>query len=150
MPIWTSIVLISFLAFWFAVFVFMITRGDARKDSNLHAEFKDRFLHEFEHVAHQGTAKIRTTKSNGGISFLLCFGIPSSFLLLDKSFPLAQSPNGKCCKKKLRSVSSYRYFTRDKSELSWTVTSSAKRTFRYHLGSAAFGSLIIAIVQVIT
>jgi len=41
------------------------------------------------------------------------------------------------------------YFTRDKSTLRLTVLRSTYRTLRYHIGSLAFGSLIIAIIQFI-
>lgn len=42
------------------------------------------------------------------------------------------------------------YFTRDKWKVgSWTVTSSVWQVVRYHAGTAAFGSLLIAIVQLI-
>ncbi|XP_063713972.1 choline transporter-like protein 1 [Symsagittifera roscoffensis] len=40
------------------------------------------------------------------------------------------------------------YFTRDKTKLGWfPVLASFYRTVRYHLGTLAFGSLIIAIIQ---
>ena len=42
------------------------------------------------------------------------------------------------------------YFTRDKSSIgNATVFSSMRRSFRYHAGTAAFGSLIIAIIKTI-
>jgi choline transporter-like protein 2/4/5 len=42
------------------------------------------------------------------------------------------------------------YFTRDKSSIgNTTVISSMRRSFRYHAGTAAFGSLIIAIIKTI-
>jgi choline transporter-like protein 2/4/5 len=42
------------------------------------------------------------------------------------------------------------YFTRDKSKIGNTTVFAAIRTsFRYHMGSAAFGSLIIAIIKTI-
>jgi len=42
------------------------------------------------------------------------------------------------------------YFTRDKSTTgNLTVLSSIHKAFRYHMGSAAFGSLIIAIIKTI-
>ncbi|CAL4060761.1 unnamed protein product, partial [Meganyctiphanes norvegica] len=41
------------------------------------------------------------------------------------------------------------YFTRDKGNLSWPILTSSKRLVRYHLGSVALGSLIIAIVKFI-
>ena len=41
------------------------------------------------------------------------------------------------------------YFTRDKSQLSLPIASSFWRLCRYHLGSVAFGSFIIALVQLI-
>lgn len=42
------------------------------------------------------------------------------------------------------------YFTRDKSTIgNSTVVSSIHKAFRYHMGSAAFGSLIIAIIKTI-
>ena len=42
------------------------------------------------------------------------------------------------------------YFTRNKATIgSWTVISSVRATAWYHLGTAAFGSLLIAIVQII-
>ena len=42
------------------------------------------------------------------------------------------------------------YFTRDKSSIgNTTVVSSMRRSFRYHAGTAAFGSLIIAIIKTI-
>jgi len=43
------------------------------------------------------------------------------------------------------------YFTRDKSKLGWfPILASFYRAVRYHLGTLAFGSLIIAIIQFIT
>ncbi|XP_066901470.1 choline transporter-like protein 1 [Halyomorpha halys] len=39
------------------------------------------------------------------------------------------------------------FFTRDKSELSHPIKTSTKRLIKYHLGSVAFGSLLIALVQ---
>ncbi|CAG0879319.1 unnamed protein product [Cyprideis torosa] len=41
------------------------------------------------------------------------------------------------------------YFTRDKNKLGWPVIASFYRLVRFHLGSVAFGSLIIAIIQFI-
>ncbi|KAK8389681.1 hypothetical protein O3P69_008989 [Scylla paramamosain] len=41
------------------------------------------------------------------------------------------------------------YFTRNKKLLGWPILTSMKRLFRYHLGSVAFGSLLIAIVKFI-
>lgn len=42
------------------------------------------------------------------------------------------------------------YFSRDKSQCgNTTVISAIKMTFRYHLGTAAFGSLVIAIIKTI-
>ncbi|CAG7729077.1 unnamed protein product [Allacma fusca] len=41
------------------------------------------------------------------------------------------------------------FFTRDKSHLGFPLLTSAKNLLRYHLGSVAFGSLIIAIVKFI-
>ncbi|XP_071117793.1 choline transporter-like protein 1 [Haliotis cracherodii] len=41
------------------------------------------------------------------------------------------------------------YFTRDKSNLGWPIALSISRLVRYHLGSVAIGSLIIAIVKFI-
>lgn len=42
------------------------------------------------------------------------------------------------------------YFSRDKGKVgSLTVLKSVKRSFRYHLGTAAFGALIIAIIKTI-
>jgi hypothetical protein len=41
------------------------------------------------------------------------------------------------------------YFTRDKSELKWTVIGSVWRTIRFSLGSLLFGALIIAIIKMI-
>ncbi|XP_063413197.1 choline transporter-like protein 1 isoform X1 [Mytilus trossulus] len=39
------------------------------------------------------------------------------------------------------------FFKRDKSQLGWPVLASIKRLIRYHLGSVAFGSFIIALVR---
>ncbi|XP_014662558.1 PREDICTED: choline transporter-like protein 1 [Priapulus caudatus] len=39
------------------------------------------------------------------------------------------------------------FFTRDKSKLGCPIAASTCRLIRYHLGSVAFGSLIIALVQ---
>lgn len=48
------------------------------------------------------------------------------------------------------SVSSW-YFARNKNHVgSLTVVSSVGKTFFYHIGTAAFGGLIVAIVEVIT
>jgi hypothetical protein len=41
------------------------------------------------------------------------------------------------------------YFTRDKTTLHLTVFESIWRVIRYHLGTVAFGSFIIALVQMI-
>ncbi|XP_045102884.1 choline transporter-like protein 1 [Portunus trituberculatus] len=41
------------------------------------------------------------------------------------------------------------YFTRNKKLLGWPILTSVKRLFRYHMGSVAFGSLLIAIVKFI-
>ncbi|XP_050737669.1 choline transporter-like protein 1 isoform X2 [Eriocheir sinensis] len=41
------------------------------------------------------------------------------------------------------------YFTRDKKMLGWPILTATKRLYRYHLGSVAFGSLLIAIVKFI-
>lgn len=39
------------------------------------------------------------------------------------------------------------YFASDKSSLGWPIAASIKNAFRYHLGTLAFGALIIALVQ---
>jgi hypothetical protein len=39
------------------------------------------------------------------------------------------------------------YFARDKTKLSHSLSRSIGRTITYHLGSAALGSLLIAIIQ---
>ncbi|XP_071543360.1 choline transporter-like protein 1 isoform X2 [Panulirus ornatus] len=41
------------------------------------------------------------------------------------------------------------YFTRNKKQLGWPISTAMKRLYRYHLGSVAIGSLIIAIVKFI-
>ncbi|XP_064605930.1 choline transporter-like protein 1 [Liolophura sinensis] len=41
------------------------------------------------------------------------------------------------------------YFNREKRSLGWPIYASTWRLFRYHLGSVAFGSLIIAIIRFI-
>jgi hypothetical protein len=41
------------------------------------------------------------------------------------------------------------YYTHDKKGVQWYLTGAMKTTLRYHLGSAAFGALIIAVVQMI-
>lgn len=41
----------------------------------------------------------------------------------------------------------YSYIHRDKSELESPIANSFGRLFRYHLGTAAFGSLLVASVQ---
>ncbi|XP_041359407.1 choline transporter-like protein 1 isoform X2 [Gigantopelta aegis] len=41
------------------------------------------------------------------------------------------------------------FFTRNKNELSWPIAVSIKRLIRYHLGSVALGSLLVAIVSLI-
>lgn len=41
------------------------------------------------------------------------------------------------------------YFTRNKSKLNFPIISSFGHLIRYHLGSICFGSLIIAIIQLI-
>ncbi|XP_044756952.1 choline transporter-like protein 1 [Coccinella septempunctata] len=45
-------------------------------------------------------------------------------------------------------VSSW-YFTRDKTRLGWPIYRSIQNLIRYHLGSVALGSLVIAVVQFI-
>merc|ERR1712227_1062690 len=41
------------------------------------------------------------------------------------------------------------YFTRDKSDLKLPILGSFKRLVIYHLGTVAFGSFIIALVQLV-
>ncbi|XP_037801220.1 choline transporter-like protein 1 [Penaeus monodon] len=41
------------------------------------------------------------------------------------------------------------YFTRNKNKLGWPILTSMKRMYRYHLGSIALGSLIIALVKLV-
>lgn len=41
------------------------------------------------------------------------------------------------------------YFTRNKNQLGWPILTSMKRMYRYHLGSIALGSLIIALVKLV-
>eukprot|EP00045_Choanoeca_perplexa_P009111 m.85985 g.85985 ORF g.85985 m.85985 type:complete len:648 (+) comp14756_c0_seq1:48-1991(+) len=121
MPIWTNTILVAYVAFWLAVYAYMITRGDAAKDINGHAVFQD------------------SEDSNYRQQYwylILALFWNTQFILAFAQLTTAGA------------VVSW-YFTRNKSDLSWVVTSSAKRGFRYHLGSVAFGSLIIAIIQLI-
>eukprot|EP00730_Choanoeca_flexa_P015721 TRINITY_DN7282_c1_g2_i2.p1 TRINITY_DN7282_c1_g2~~TRINITY_DN7282_c1_g2_i2.p1 ORF type:complete len:670 (+),score=191.83 TRINITY_DN7282_c1_g2_i2:67-2010(+) len=121
MPVWTNLVLIGYVAVWLVVYVYMITRGDAMINADKHAEFQDS---EDSRYRQQWWYLILALFWN------------TQFILAFSQLVVA----GAICSW---------YFNRDKSELSWTVTKSAKRGVRYHMGSVAFGSLIIAIIQII-
>jgi hypothetical protein len=42
MPFITNFCLVAYVAFWLLIFAYMLTRGDAVKDADLHANFQDR------------------------------------------------------------------------------------------------------------
>jgi hypothetical protein len=99
----------------------MLTRGDAIKDSNQHAVFQDSEDSNYEKQ-----------------TWYLIFA-----LFWNTQFIVA------CGQIIVAGMIATWYFTRNKSDLDHVMIGSVGRLLRYHLGSAAFGSLIIAIIQFI-
>jgi len=118
-PFFTYAILIAFLAYWVVVYAFMITTGEAVEDVNGHARFRD------------------SEESN----FTEMFWYHLFGLFWGSQFILA------CAQLAMAGAIATWYFTRDRKTLSFTFLKSVWRVIRYHLGTAAFGSLIIAFVQ---
>jgi hypothetical protein len=112
--------LIIFLAYWIVVYAYMVTSGKAVEDGEGHARFND----------------------SGESNFTEMFWYHLFGLFWGSQFILA------CAQMAMAGAIATWYFTRDKGELSFVLFGSIWRVIRYHLGTAAFGSLIVAFVQV--
>lgn len=120
-PLYTYAVLVLFGAAWIVVYCYMITGGPAQEDPTT-------------------TFITWTDSSNSHFVQMFWYYLFGLFWICE--FIIA------CSELSLAGAVASWYFTRDKSTLHAPLTSSIYRLIRYHIGSAAFGSLIIAIVSV--
>lgn len=118
MPLMTAVVLLAFFAYWVVVYMFLATSGDSSVD-------------EFGHVAYD------TEKTFYRMWWYHLLGL----------FWVSQFIVG-CQHVAIAGVVSAWYFARDKRHLGNPVLRSIWNVIRYHLGSVAFGSFIVALVQV--
>ena len=117
-PIFCYLTLGGFFAYWIFVYLFLASAKSISLDSGT------------------GHAVYTVSDSYTKMWWYHLFGLfwTSQFILACQEIVLAGA------------VATW-YFTREKSSISSPFTSSIYRLVRYHIGSAAFGSLIIAIIQ---
>lgn len=117
-PLWTYMFVLTFVAYWIYVYLFLSTMGEATMDPvTFHARYED-----------TNEAKAMWWYHLFGLLWIL------QFILACEEICLAGA------------ISAW-YFTRDKGQLSWPYFKAVGRLIRYSLGSAAFGSFIIAVIQ---
>eukprot|EP00054_Salpingoeca_dolichothecata_P026510 m.189895 g.189895 ORF g.189895 m.189895 type:complete len:667 (+) comp25677_c0_seq7:74-2074(+) len=116
-PIFTYIFMLAFFMYWVFVYVYLATSGFYELDNRSHADY---------------TQDGDYTK----MWWYHLFGLfwSSQFILACEQVVLAGA------------FATF-YFTRDKSDVRLPFLRSLYRLLRYHLGSVALGSLIIAIIQ---
>ncbi|XP_071964392.1 choline transporter-like protein 1 [Antedon mediterranea] len=116
-PFWTFLALAILTCYWIAVFLYLTTSGEPVAQEDGRVEYQQEKIIEYMWWYHL---------------FGLFWG--SQFMIACQQFVIA-------------SAISIWFFTRDKSTLGWPILRSVGRVLRYHLGSIAFGSLLIALVM---
>jgi len=115
------VILVAFYAFWSGAAVFLVSSGDA-------SQIKDTPF---------GTFQFNTTLEKLLIYHLIGLLWLNAFIIASTQFIVASS-------------AALWYFSQGTGQAApSTIYTSVKRLFRYHLGSLAFGTLILAIVQFI-
>eukprot|EP00042_Codosiga_hollandica_P057139 m.840181 g.840181 ORF g.840181 m.840181 type:complete len:641 (+) comp59508_c0_seq9:56-1978(+) len=119
LPATTTIFLAMFFAFWLTVYIFLASTGSPVIDSNGHVAYED-------------------TPNYQKMWWYYIFG-----LFWGGLFPIA------CQDLVLASCIATWYYTRNKAEIRSPITAGIWRLIRYHLGSVALGSFLIALVKFI-
>jgi len=120
-PIFTVVILLVFYAFWSGAMVFLVSSGEASK------------------LAGSPFATFTFDKTLKRLMIYQLFGLlwVNAFIIAATQFVMASS-------------TALWYFSQGTGQNTpGTIRTSVKRLFRYHFGSIAFGSLILAIVQFI-
>ncbi|XP_022093439.1 choline transporter-like protein 1 isoform X2 [Acanthaster planci] len=117
-PIWTILAMVVLCAYWGFVYLYLVTAGKPELDSET------------------GFVIYKADALGPYMWWYHLFGLlwGSQFLVACQQCAIAGA------------VAAW-FFARDKSQLRWPILQSIKRIIRYHLGSLAFGSLIIALVM---
>eukprot|EP00058_Branchiostoma_floridae_P004452 XP_002589940.1 hypothetical protein BRAFLDRAFT_127837 [Branchiostoma floridae] len=116
-PVWTTIATILFGAYWVVIFLYIYTAGTPVVQSNGYVTFQTDSLLE----------KLVWYHVFGGLWML-------QFLIGCQHVTIAGA------------VATW-FFTRNKKKMQSPISKSMGRLIRYHLGSVAFGAMIIALVQ---
>ncbi|XP_033645183.1 choline transporter-like protein 1 [Asterias rubens] len=117
-PVWTLLALAVLIAYWGFVYLYLVTAGHPELDKETgYVTYKSDQLAPYMWWYHL---------------FGLLWG--SQFLLACQQCAIAGA------------VAAW-FFARDKSQLNWPIMKSVQRIIRYHIGSLAFGSFIIALVM---
>lgn len=119
-PPFLSIILMGWFAFWVVIFVLVYSIGEPIP-------------------ADQRTTPFNSLKWNKDTRYMLIFWVfgglwTCSFILAIKTLILS-------------SITSIWYFGKRDDDSHYSVITSIYRTFRFHLGSLAFGSLLISIIR---
>jgi len=140
-PVFQTTGILAFSAVWFVYMVYLASSGDIVKRTKLIET-----CYPSPTGCDYGEPSFNVTYTEYAYSentqkaywyFLFCWFWTSEFIMAMGQIVTAMS------------VALW-YFSRDKSSIgSGTVVTAIKTSFRYHLGTAAFGSLIIAIIKTI-
>jgi len=118
-PLWTFVFLLAFLAYWAVVAAYLGTSG--RAEYNPETTF----------VEYRNSVLIKAAWAYHAIGLIWI----SQFILA-------------CQELVIGSVVAQYYFAPDKSKVSYPITAGIGYTIKHHLGSLAFGSLIITLVKI--
>ncbi|XP_052106583.1 choline transporter-like protein 1 [Mytilus californianus] len=132
-PLWTLIILGGVLAGLAAIAAYIETSGNIV----VAVSFSDIYVLEIPEVNNStGIVKYAMDDTMRYLRWYHIFGIlwVSAFIVACQDMVIAGA------------IATW-FFKRDKSQLGWPVLASIKRLIRYHLGSVAFGSFIIALVR---
>ncbi|XP_038057482.1 choline transporter-like protein 1 isoform X1 [Patiria miniata] len=117
-PVWTILAMAVLCAYWGFVYLYLVTAGKPELDNET------------------GFVTYKSNELGPYMWWYHLFGLlwGSQFLVACQQCAIAGA------------VAAW-FFARDKSRLNWPILKSIQRIIRYHLGSLAFGSFIIALVM---
>jgi choline transporter-like protein 2/4/5 len=126
-PILQTIALLAFSCVWFVYLIYLLSSGELQN-----------VTHTYGPITYNTTEYVYSDSANKAYWYLVfCWFWTSEFIMAFGQIVCAMAV-------------AFWYFARDKSTIgSGTVMTAIMTTGRYHTGTAAFGSLIIAIIKTI-